>query len=65
MADRGDQGKNPRTGQGAVQHTLHGHTPSSPRPLGTPSRVIIYPEGRVVEERQPLNGRPQPSPPVE
>jgi hypothetical protein len=35
------------------------------RPLGVPSRVIIYPDGRVVEEREPLNSRPQPSPPVE
>jgi hypothetical protein len=35
------------------------------RPLGVPSRVIIYPDGRVVEEREPLNARPQPSPPVE
>jgi hypothetical protein len=35
------------------------------RPLGVPSRIIIYPDGRVVEEREPLNSRPQPSPPVE
>jgi hypothetical protein len=35
------------------------------RPLGVPSRIIIYPDGRVVEEREPLNARPQPSPPVE
>jgi hypothetical protein len=35
------------------------------RPLGVPSRVIVYPDGRVVEEREPLNARPQPSPPVE
>ena len=28
------------------------------RPLGVPSRVIIYPDGRVVEEREPLTSRP-------
>ena len=28
------------------------------RPLGVPSRVIIYPDGRVVEEREPLGAKP-------
>ena len=28
------------------------------RPLGVPSRVIIYPDGRVVEEREPLTAKP-------
>jgi hypothetical protein len=35
------------------------------RPLGVPSRVIVYPDGRVVEEREPLTAQPQPSPPVQ
>jgi hypothetical protein len=28
------------------------------RPLGVPSRVIIYPDGRVVEEREQLGVKP-------
>ena len=28
------------------------------RPLGVPSRVIVYPDGRVVEEREPLGTKP-------
>ena len=28
------------------------------RPLGVPSRVIIYPDGRVIEEREPLGVKP-------
>src|SRR5262245_54399423 len=28
------------------------------RPLGVPSRVIIYPDGRVVQEREPLGVKP-------
>ena len=28
------------------------------RPQGVPSRIIIYPDGRVVEEREPLTARP-------
>jgi hypothetical protein len=30
------------------------------RPLGVPSKVTIYPDGRVVEEREPLSRRPAP-----
>jgi hypothetical protein len=28
------------------------------RPQGVPSRIIIYPDGRVVEEREPLTAKP-------